>query len=1011
MKKTITLSWLFVFVVLTHLWAAIPQNQITLDLTKPVNPTSFNFVSGKGNWTETYNDADYSYIKFDKMSFSHLIAGAGASYGGYYWDGFTVCSSGDSTNYGSAGSSESWIANQWGCMAGGGIKTDANGVVLKDANGKVVVEKGLPYLLAYWGYYMEASGTHCLQTKFDNGKTYKAVGMYVNNSPWPYYGNLYGDGFSRKLNQEGDYFKLIIHGLDKNLADNGKSVEYILAQFKDGKLTQSPDWEWVDLSALGEIGGMYYTMSTTDADPTYGPNTAVYFCMDKVQVQRSSNVTVTMNATSQKIFMVKKGTTDTLNVGSMSTSGYKYSFTAYPGTYTLSAYQSDGTTSNGTIDLTISNDTVQSFQFYTITTGATNSGWTMGTDYTVSQKVSGRDGTVRTTTLGSSTTANRATFMVYSGDTYFVQLIPNATHATEGFLPYEGSATITGNVSATGAIPMGYNYTITVPSGATLFVGKKYAHYMRFPEISASSVDSTTTVGKKIYTFKLANGQVYNYRISKPGNITYAGTFSMSSSLAALEITAAMLAGDPTTIDHNLLNNSKYNVADIFLNINEKGYLKLNAGDTCQLVNLRTWQATDNITNNYFIEPDFHYTVINTNGVSDNSVVTVDNKGVIRTVGNGTAIVLVNYDAINVKSAFNGPFFGALWPENTGVFVVTVGAASSSGITTNMTLNEVLNAPTTNTNKVAGINVDAELDVFYYPSDKDGYDYTFTPTGVSSVTLAQPIIGTNSTTYSGFGSTGVTANADGSYTVHLINGKSIVKLTSATGGVEYQVLRAKPVSYTITNTTTAGADFHPGDKVTILFNTVYHSCNKLAGVYNMSAKVVYTANGSTVNSTANQYTFAATAAAQTLSATIPASWDVTKTFDFTGGVINVNGFGDPYGGHRGITLSAGKNPNFTAVIRNAYFGALPTISIPVKQSVTTGLVDLQQSTIQVYPNPFVEYLIVKADKAQTLKLFNISGQCLINTTVSEGDNCINVQILPKGSYILQCGNNVVKLVK
>lgn len=1009
MKKTITLTWLFVLMAFAHLFAATPQNQITLDLTKPVNPTSFNFVSGKGNWTETYNDADYSYIKFDKMSFSHLIAGAGASYGGYYWDGFTVCSSGDTTNYGSAGSSESWIANQWGCMAGGGIKTDANGVVLKDANGKVVVEKGLPYLLGYWGFYMETSGNHSLQTVFNGGKTYKAVGMYVNNAPWPYYGNLYGDGFARKFNQEGDVFKLIIHGLDKNLGDNGKTVEYILAQFKDGKLTQSPDWEWVDLSSLGEIGGMYYTMSTTDSDPTYGPNTAVYFCMDKVQLQRSSNVTVTMNATSQKIFMVKKGTTDTLNVGSMSTSGYKYSFSAYPGTYTLSAYQSDGTTSNGTIDLTITNDTVQSFQFYTITTGATNSGWTMGTDYTVSQKVSGRDGTVRTTTLGSSTTANRATFLVYSGDTYFVQLIPNTTHAVEGYLPYEASATITGNVSATGAIPMGYNYVITAPYDAKLFVGKKYAHYQRFPEITASSIDSTTTTGKKVYTFKLANGQVYNYRVSQTGKLTYAGKFSMSSSLAALEITTTMLDGNPKQIDRTLTNNSKYNVADIFLNINEKNYLKLTNGATYQLVNLRTWQTVNTITDNYFIEPDFHYTVVNENGQADHSVVTVDKNGIVSAVGNGTAIVLVTYDAINVSSATGGPFFGAIWPENTGVFVVKVGDTGDSGITANMKINESLNTATT-TNKVAGINVDAELDVFYYPSDKEGYDYTFTPTGVTNVDMAQSTVG-DTLSFNGFSTNNVTANADGSYTLHLTYGKSIVRLTSATGGVEYQILRAKPVSYTITNSTKGGTDFYPGDKVTIVFNTLYHPCNKLSGVYNMAAKIVYTANSGTVNSTTNQYSFAQTATAQTISTTIPASWDITKTFDFTGGVINVNGFGDPYGGHRDITLESGKNPNFTAVIRNAYFGDLPTISIPVKQQVTTGLIDLEQTAIQVYPNPFIDYLIVKSDKTQNLKLFSISGQCLINTIVNEGNNRIELQTLPKGTYLLTCGNDRLKLIK
>lgn len=1004
MRKTITLSWLFFFVAFAHLFASTPQNIITLDLTKPVNPTLFSFVAGKSNWTETYNDKDYSYIKFDKFSLSHLIAGEGASYGGYYWDGFTVCSSGDSTNYQSDGS-QGWIANQWGCMAGGGIKTDANGVILKDANGKVVVEKGLPYALGYWGYYMEANGTHCLQTIFNDGKSYKASGIYINNSPWPYYSNIYGDGFARKFNQEGDVFKLIIHGLDKDLKDNGKSVEHKLAEYKNGVLTQSKDWEWVDLSSLGEVGGLYYTMATTDADPIYGPNTAVYFCMDKLQVQRSSNVTITMNTTSPNITLTNKATNEMVAVGSMQT-GNKYNFNVYPGTYTLSALQSDGTTSNGTIDLTVSNDTVQAFQFYTITIGATNSGWTMGSDYTVTQKVSGRDGSIRTTTLGGSSTANRATLLVNSGDTYYVQFVPNSTHTTEGYLPFEGSATVTANTSTTGAIPIGYNYTITVPEGATLFVGKKYAHFQRFTEVS--SLSDTTANGKTVYSFKLANAQVYNYHVSQSGNVTYSGKFTMSSSLAALEITSAQITGNPKAIDHDILNNNKYNMADVFLNINEKGHLKLNSGATYQLVNIRTWQAVDNITNNYFIEPDYHYTVVNENGVADNTVASVDKNGVITAVGNGTAIVLVTYDAINVAGAAGGPFFGAIWPENTGVFVVSVGAVDS-GITSNMRINESINAASV-TNKVAGVNVDAELDVFYYPSDNDGFDYTFAPTGVSSVTMAQSTVG-DTLSYSGFSTNNVTINADGSYTVHLTYGKNIVKLTSASGASEYQILRAKPVSYTVTNATTSGSDFHPGDKVSILFNTLYHPSDKLAGIYNMSAKIIYTADSKTITSKANQYAFASTAAAQTISATIPASWDISKTFDFTGGVINVNGFGDPYGGHRDITIIAGKNPNFTAVIRNAYFGALPTISIPVKQSATTGQVELQQTNVQVYPNPFTEYIIVESDKAQTLRIFNISGQCLMNTIVNKGDNRIEMQSLQKGTYLLQCGERNIKLIK
>jgi hypothetical protein len=57
---------------------------------------------------------------------------------GGYWDEFTVCNSGDNANHGSGGS-QGWVDYQWGCMAGGGIKTDASGRVVKDVSGKVEV--------------------------------------------------------------------------------------------------------------------------------------------------------------------------------------------------------------------------------------------------------------------------------------------------------------------------------------------------------------------------------------------------------------------------------------------------------------------------------------------------------------------------------------------------------------------------------------------------------------------------------------------------------------------------------------------------------------------------------------------------------------------------------------------------------------------------------------------------------------------------------------------------------
>jgi hypothetical protein len=128
-------------------------------------------------------------------------------------------------------------------------------------------------------------GDYSLQTIFNDGNTYEAIGVYINNNPYPYYSNIDGDGFVAPFTTEGDYFKLLIHGLDANYEDNGLVVEHLLAEFKDGQLLQSPDWEYVDLSALGEVGGFYYTMESSDSDPMYGPNTAVYFNIDKLQVR------------------------------------------------------------------------------------------------------------------------------------------------------------------------------------------------------------------------------------------------------------------------------------------------------------------------------------------------------------------------------------------------------------------------------------------------------------------------------------------------------------------------------------------------------------------------------------------------------------------------------------------------------------------------------------------------------------------------------------------------------
>lgn len=504
---------------------------------------------------------------------------------------------------------------------------------------------------------------------------------------------------------------------------------------------------------------------------------------------------------------------------------------------------------------------------------------------------------------------------------------------------------------------------ITVPGDAELFVGSKVTHYVPFTEVPAAfsleNGDGTVT-----YYFELTNNSTYNYRVSGEDYITYGGTFKKAAGYT-MAVTAEDLqpAGKTrSTVDRDVTSNGGSNVGDVYLNINAQGYLKLDqAGDTYQLVTLRNWEAIDGWSANYFIEPDYHFTVLREDGTaSDGGVVTVSDSGLVTAVGEGTAIVLVTYDAMTLKFTTNAAqFYGAVWPENTGVFVVSVGAGDS-GITTGMTLNEGRNAET---DKLSGDALDAEHDVIYFTGDAGSY--TFTPgTAGCTVSVAVPTVG-DVMTFSGFET--VAANAGGSFTVPLAEGRNIVKVEKD-GRAEYQVITAKPVSYTVND----GAEVRPGDSLSVKFDTLYHPANKLAGVYNMSAFILYSDvdgyEGQLAGSTANQYTFASNANAQTLSKlktrteammwgsltvsykdagtlTIPADW-AEDTFTLSGGTLVSLGYGDPYGNHRGITLTDGKAPNFNAKVKEGILGQLPDIVIPVvlDKSVTSIEITAQPTT-------------------------------------------------------------------
>jgi hypothetical protein len=251
-------------------WAGV----VTLNLNANINPDHLEF-GDNGVWTECYNDKDYTWLEFGDGNgtfyVSHLMSQE--SWGGYYWDGFTPAIGGDRTDYGQSDSSDGWTMNYGGCMAGGGC--------VLNADGSVTADPAMPYLVGFYSWFFEEPSNQVMFMDRDGNMTFEPAGVYVCNHPWPYYGCEHGDGFGTSF-AEGDYFELTAVGVGAD--GEQRSVSINLVEFRNGELHALNDWTYFDLSSLGEVTSVYFTMSSTDMGP-YGMNTAAYFCMDKFQVK------------------------------------------------------------------------------------------------------------------------------------------------------------------------------------------------------------------------------------------------------------------------------------------------------------------------------------------------------------------------------------------------------------------------------------------------------------------------------------------------------------------------------------------------------------------------------------------------------------------------------------------------------------------------------------------------------------------------------------------------------
>ena len=127
-------------------------------------------------------------------------------------------------------------------------------------------------------------------------------GLYITNGTFAANSMRDGDAFGKQFgspnNADGiadgtngeDWFLLTIKGTDSIGTLTTDSVNFYLADFRfaDNSLDYIvEDWQFVDLSVLGNVVSLTFTLSSSD-NASWGMNTPAYFCIDDITPSSSS---------------------------------------------------------------------------------------------------------------------------------------------------------------------------------------------------------------------------------------------------------------------------------------------------------------------------------------------------------------------------------------------------------------------------------------------------------------------------------------------------------------------------------------------------------------------------------------------------------------------------------------------------------------------------------------------------------------------------------------------------
>lgn len=430
----------------------------------------------------------------------------------------------------------------------------------------------------------------------------------------------------------------------------------------------------------------------------------------------------------------------------------------------------------------------------------------------------------------------------------FNQTINNTTPA--------GYQLVTKSIAISTAIAL----DVTVPEDA------EFGLYFQHNNFNTKEVEPTGAPvfnddGTKTISYKVSKSNSnYTWRLSDPSgaHLTKAGWLSGLSSATQKTFTYTE-ATDRCTHDFSQLGTTVAlrDEADIQVFLDHDGFMSTT--ETFRVRAFRMWQLINSDTANIMLEPNFNIQVLQGNAAD---IQTVNGGNAVNNwidvTPSTTDIVAVNYDAIDVYSnadnhGTHGGLFPATAPERTGVFVITNEPAGTATATVSFN---------GGTGTDRGAEWDYNYDTWYYLDTDTAPTLDFTVTAADDVVVSYAVVTTDASlksTLSGWST--LTADEAAAYHADLLpfrqagtlGGTVIVRMTDSTG-TSYCLVRVAQMQVTLENASHPGERIMPGDQVTMHFDGLYRSVNKVSGIFNpLTYYLRYTTNGTEVNGSLGQY--------------------------------------------------------------------------------------------------------------------------------------------------------------